>query len=158
MIAASAATYMPEVDWLLWKAQVHTESAFNPNARSPVGAQGLSQVMPGTFMQISKESGIINNPYDPQTNLMAGAYYMAKMRRIFRSPRPDIERHKLAVASYNAGAGHIIKAQALVGNPPEWKPVADVLPKITGKHAKETQNYVERIYRTYQVYSIGSTY
>jgi soluble lytic murein transglycosylase-like protein len=155
MIAASAATYMPEVDWLLWKAQVHTESAFRPNATSPVGAQGLAQVMPGTFRDIMRETNIRGNPYDPYTNLMAGAYYMGKMRRIFRAPRPDVERHKLAAASYNAGAGHIIRAQALVGNPKEWKPVADVLPQITGRHAKETQNYVERIFRTYQTYSYG---
>ena len=156
MIAASAATYMPEVDWKLWKAQVHTESAFNPNARSPVGAQGLSQVMPGTFMQINKESGIRGNPYDPQTNLNAGAYYMAKMRRTFKSPRPDIERHKLACASYNAGAGHIIKAQKIAGNPIDWQPVSLVLVQVTGKHSVETTNYVKRIYGTYQTYLIGS--
>lgn len=149
--------YIPEVDWKLWKAQVHTESAFNPNARSPVGAQGLSQVMPGTFIQISRESGIQGNPYDPQTNLMAGAYYMAKMRRIFKAPRPNIERHKLACASYNAGAGHIIKAQRIAGNPVEWEPVSLVLVQVTGKHSVETVNYVKRIYRTYQSYLIGSS-
>lgn len=148
--------YMPEIDWKLWKAQVHTESAFNPNARSPVGAQGLSQVMPGTFMQISKESGIQGNPYDPQTNLNAGAYYMAKMRRTFKAPRPDIERHKLACASYNAGAGHIIKAQKIAGNPIDWQPVSLVLVQVTGKHSVETTNYVKRIYRTYQTYLIVS--
>jgi hypothetical protein len=132
--------------------QALADAGLNP---SPVGAQGLAQVMPGTFRDIMRETNIRGNPYDPYTNLMAGAYYMGKMRRIFRAPRPDVERHKLAAASYNAGAGHIIRAQALVGNPKEWKPVADVLPQITGRHAKETQNYVERIFRTYQTYSYG---
>lgn len=155
MIAASTAMYMPEVDWRLWKAQVYTESAFKVNAVSPVGAQGLSQIMPGTFMQISKESGIVGNPFDPQTNLMAGAYYMAKMRRVYKAPRPDIERHKLACASYNAGAGNIIKAQRIAGNPKEWEPVSLVLVQVTGKHSTETVNYVKRIYGTYEKYLLN---
>lgn len=155
LIAASAAMYMPEVDWRLWKAQVHTESAFRPNAVSPVGAQGLAQIMPGTFMDISRETGIRGNPFDPQTNLMAGAYYMSKMRRVFRAPRPDIERHKLACASYNAGAGHIIRAQRIAGNPVEWEPVSLVLVQVTGRHSVETVNYVQRIYGTYQRYLVG---
>lgn len=149
--------YMPEVDWKLWKAQVHTESAFKPNAVSPVGAQGLSQVMPSTFRDISRDSGIVGNPFDPEVNLMAGAYYMAKMRRTFKAPRPDIERHKLACASYNAGAGNIIKAQRIAGNPIEWEPVSLVLVQVTGKHSVETTNYVKRIYSTYKSYLIGSS-
>ncbi len=37
------------IDWLLLKAQVKRESAFDPNARSPVGAVGLAQFMPATW-------------------------------------------------------------------------------------------------------------
>lgn len=144
---------MPEVDWRLWKAQVHTESRFRVDAVSPVGAMGLAQIMPATFNQISKETGIIGSAFDPYTNLMLGSYYMSKMRKIYKAPRPEKEKHKLACASYNAGAGNIIKAQKIAGNPVNWEPVADVLPQVTGKHAKETQDYVKRIYATYSVYS-----
>jgi soluble lytic murein transglycosylase-like protein len=145
LIERSANTFMPSVDWRLWRAQIKAESAFKPNAVSPVGAQGLAQIMPATFKEIAEKSGIKGSAFDPEVNLMSGAFYMARMRNTFKSPRPDFERHNLAMASYNAGAGNIIKAQRLAGNPAEWQPVAEQLHLVTGKHAKETRDYVTKI-------------
>lgn len=146
---------MPGIDWRLWRAQVETESAFRSDAKSPVGAMGLSQIMPGTFKDISKAAGIRGNPFDPDVNLMAGAWYMAKMRATFKAPRPEIDRHNLAAASYNAGAGNIIKAQKLAGNPAGWDPVAEKLPLVTGRHSTETVNYVKRIRANYRRYLLA---
>ena len=145
LIKRSAETFMPSVDWRLWKAQVKAESAFRAGAVSPVGAMGLAQIMPATFKEIAERSGIKGQPFDPETNLMSGAWYMARQRAIFKAPRPDFERHNLAMAAYNAGAGSIIRAQRLAGNPAEWQPVADQLHLITGRHAKETRDYVTKI-------------
>lgn len=136
---------MPSVDWRLWKSQVKAESAFKAGAVSPVGAMGLSQIMPATFAEIGKRSGIAGNPFDPEINLMAGAWYMNQQRSIFKAPRPDFERHNLAMAAYNAGAGNIIKAQRLAENTPDWQPVADKLHLVTGRHSKETIDYVSKI-------------
>lgn len=155
LIKKSAETWLPVIDWRLWKAQVEAESAFRVNARSPVGAMGLSQIMPATFADIGKQSGISGNPYDPETNLMAGAWYMRRMRGVFTAPRPEAEKHNLAVASYNAGAGNIIKAQALAGNPQNWQPVADILHLVTGKHATETTGYVTKIRANYRRYLLA---
>jgi membrane-bound lytic murein transglycosylase F len=136
---------MPSVDWRLWRAQIKAESAFKPNAVSPVGAQGLAQIMPATFKEIAEKSGIKGSAFDPEVNLMAGAWYMARMRNTFKAPRPDFERHNLALGAYNAGSGNIIKAQRLAGNPAEWQPVADKLYLITGRHSNETIQYVRKI-------------
>lgn len=92
------------------------------------------------------------NPYAAEVNLMAGAYYMARMRGIFKAPRPEAERHNLACAAYNAGAGNIIRAQRLAGNPQGWGPVAAALPQVTGRHSAETVNYVKRIRATHARY------
>lgn len=152
IIKRSAETWLPGVDWRLWRAQIAAESAFNCNATSPVGAMGCAQIMPATMRDISKNSGIIGNPYDPEIGINAGAFYMSRMRAIFKAPRPEKEKHNLSMASYNAGAGNIIKAQKLAGNPPNWQPVADVLHKVTGKHSKETIDYVYKINNTYHNY------
>jgi soluble lytic murein transglycosylase-like protein len=118
---------------------------------------GLSQLMPATWREISEKTGLRGNPFDPELNLMGGAWYMSRMRGIYKAPRPDRERHNLAAASYNAGAGNIIKAQRIAGNPAEWQPVADVLHQVTGRHSIETVNYVKRIRSTYRNYLIRSS-
>ena len=60
------------VDPGLMKAMMHTESAFNPNARSPVGAQGLMQLMPATARRFK-----VSNPWNPADNIEGSAKYIA---------------------------------------------------------------------------------
>lgn len=150
IIKKSAERWLPSVDWRLWRSQIQQESSFNCNATSPVGAMGCAQIMPGTMKDITRLSGITGSPYLPEIGIEAGAFYMARQRAIFKAPRSEYDRHNLAMASYNAGAGNIIKAQKLAGNPPEWEPVAKVLPQVTGRHAKETTDYVIKIRQYYR--------
>jgi soluble lytic murein transglycosylase-like protein len=146
-IRAAAARWWPDgPDWKWWKAQLYQESLLNPDARSHVGAEGLAQFMPGTWAQVTRElgwSGI--SPRDAKYAIQAGAYYMAKLRRGWRSPRPTMDRHFLAAASYNAGMGHLVAAQRLCGGAPLYADIIRCLPQVTGKHAVETRTYVERI-------------
>lgn len=82
----------------LIEALVWQESRWNAAARSPVGARGLAQLMPGT----ARDLGV--NPDDPLANLEGGARYLRQQLDRFDG---DIEK---SLAAYNAGPGRVIAA------------------------------------------------
>lgn len=115
------------VDPALMKAMMHTESGFNPNARSPVGAHGLMQLMPAT----AKRFGV-KDVWNPAENINGAARYLAVLNKQFGG---DTNR---VIAAYNAGEGNVRKYG---GIPP----------------FKETQDYVKKVMSRYGDYNGGSS-
>jgi hypothetical protein len=113
------------VEFRIWfQSLVKQESGFSIGARSPVGAFGLTQVMPDT----AKDLGIYPAYYDdPMLQLDGGARYFLTQLNTFGSV-------PLALAAYNAGPGNVTKYG---GIPP----------------FEETQNYVVRITGFFNAYA-----
>ena len=107
------------------------------------------QIMPKTGLELARQTGAAGPLTSPALNALYGAFYMRRMLNIWHSPRPAKARLELAWASYNAGAGHIIKAQRLCGDAALWGEMAPCLVQVTGRHSRETITYVQRIHRWY---------
>lgn len=132
-------------DWLMLKAQLYQESKLEPEAISYVGAAGVGQFMPGTWLEVSRKLGFGEvSPHVAKYAIQASAYYMMQQRAAWEMIQ-DPERHRHAQASYNAGRGNISRAWRLCAQPKIWNVTKMCLPQITGRHAQETITYVDRI-------------
>lgn len=141
---------MPGHDYKLLKAQCWQESRFNPYAVSPAGARGLCQFMGLTWKEAQRALKFSHNPFSEQHNIAAAAWYDSRMYRFWSSPRPKVDRYNLMLASYNAGAGSLHKAQKRCRGPTLYNEIIKCLPLITGRHSKETIDYVVRINKYYR--------
>jgi len=86
------------------------ESNGDPKAKSPSGALGLMQLMPGTALSVAKERGIPDHAddrlLDPAYNLDLGASYFGKQFGEFGKKDPT-RAFELAAAAYNGGEGRV---------------------------------------------------
>lgn len=119
----------------LVRAVIQAESAFQPTARSPKGAMGLMQLMPGT----AHDYGVVD-PYNPAENIRAGVAYL-KSLLVRYAPRED-----LALAAYNAGPGAVEKYGAV----PPYRETRSYVARITDAAGPQGPQPV-LMYRTTQV-------
>ena len=117
VISGSSDRYHLDPD--LVNSVIHAESDFNQHARSPKGAQGLMQLMPGTASQLG-----VANAYDPQANVEGGTRYL---RELLERYNFDLVK---ALAAYNAGPQRV---EQYHGVPPYY----------------ETQAYIARIIKDF---------
>ena len=105
------------VDPSIVRAVIHAESAFNPKAVSPKGAQGLMQLMPATATRFDVEDA-----FDAAQNIDGGVQYLAWL-----ADRYDNEL-TLVAAAYNAGEGAVDR----YGGVPPYRETRNYVAKVTG--------------------------
>lgn len=129
-----------KVSPLIVLSLIRQESAFNPRARSRVGARGLMQLMPRTARQYKRRLRT-RELYSPNTNLRIGIKYL---NRLIKKYDGDVIH---ALAAYNAGEGNVRR----------WKDDVmsreDKLARIELIPFEETRNYIKLVYRNYFFYN-----
>ena len=98
------------------------ESHFNTGAVSPKGARGLMQLMPGTSARFG-----VRRPHDPAQNISGGTRYLKQLLTQFNG------RVDLALASYNAGEGAVIRFGHRV---PPYKETRDYVKRISFRYRR----------------------
>ena len=123
-------------------AVIHTESHFNPDAVSKVGAKGLMQLMDSTYewvqTKLPNEVEPLERVFDPEVNIRCGC-------KVLQIVMKQFDNVQTALAAYNAGSGNVSK----------WLKNADYSDDgVTLKEipVEETRNYVEKVLRTQEQY------
>ncbi|MBL0320544.1 MAG: transglycosylase SLT domain-containing protein [Alphaproteobacteria bacterium] len=131
------------------RARISVESNGNPDAISPKGAQGLSQLMPATGRWIGQQ---LNEPYQPLTKNMTAEQRQASIEQnirfgdwYFRKLEEDFKDKTLARAAYNAGPARIRAAMKAAGT----RDVNTILRSLPKGVQKETLPYVDKIAQRY---------
>jgi soluble lytic murein transglycosylase-like protein len=123
-----AAAHKYGVDPALFAALVKSESNFNPNARSGVGAKGLTQLMDATARGLG-----VTDSFDPVQNLEGGARFLGGLLKQFKG------NESLALAAYNAGPGAVQK----YGGIPPYEETQRYVPKVLGYAAQYRRRWAD---------------
>ena len=130
------------VDKYLIYAIIKAESNFKEKAVSKSGAQGLMQLMYPTAEELSGKIDIKlneDNILEPDININLGTKYISMLIQKY-------ENINLALAAYNAGSGNVdgwIEKGTLKNDGSD----------IENVPFKETNNYVRKILRDYEIYT-----
>jgi len=144
-----------DLDYLLIAAQGYQESHLDQAARSPRGAVGVMQLLPGTAA-----GAPVNIPDITKIdrNIEAGVkYHRHLIDTWFNDPAiPAQDRMLLAFAAYNAGPGNVLKMRKLAKDmgfdPNRWFANVEVAAgRVTGQ---ETVRYVSNIFKYYVAYKL----
>ncbi|MEM9256207.1 MAG: transglycosylase SLT domain-containing protein [Pseudomonadota bacterium] len=126
------------------------ESAFFPEAMSPVGARGLMQIMPATGKQVARSLGkshSVDDLYDVEHNVLLGSTYYRELLDRYSDNRI------FALAAYNAGPHRVDRWRRSSGDTLEAAVWIEAIP------FKETRNYVQAVlsYNLVFQYLMGDT-
>ncbi len=127
-------------------AQIHQESGYNPNAKSPY-ASGLAQFTPGTATWISGLYPSLGKaaPLDPTWALRALVTYDRRLYDGVNTFDTSCDRWLFALSDYNGGSGWRISRQAHSMAPGDYAVTSEINPGITASNQRQNSEYPKRI-------------
>jgi len=149
-------------------AIIHTESSFNPLARSHIPAFGLMQIVPGSAGKdvtqfLTGQMSVLSPTqlYSAEQNIEAGSVYLhLLMSRYFKNVTDDRNRMYMAIAGYNTGPGNVARA---VSNTTSLKMASKVANQQTSEQLyfqlienlphQETVNYLQKVLKRTTYYN-----
>ncbi|MBI5239747.1 MAG: DUF3393 domain-containing protein [Elusimicrobia bacterium] len=155
----AAAAKEQELDPALVYAIVHTESEFNPMAKSQAPAFGLMQLMipygaKEAYQYLYKQDKVLTPEYlfDPDHNIKLGAAYVhLLMTRHYGKIKDPENRLNLSIAAYNCGSG-MVGRTVLAGRSADSMTPTELFGRIRTQAPKETQHYVPRVRERMELY------
>lgn len=119
---------------------IWSESRFDPDAVSSVGACGLMQLMEPTFLELRGRIGLegAGDIFSPEDNMQCGAFYLRYLYRIYGD-------WETVLAAYNAGLGNVNEWLSS----PEYSDDGKKLKKIP---FSETDHYVKKVLGAWNIY------
>ena len=140
------------VEPALVMAVMHTESAFNPMARSPAPAFGLMQLMPRfaakeAYMQLYGAAKLLTPDYlyIPENNIELGVTYLSRLEQFyFKEVQDPVKRRYLAICAYNWGPtamrNKFMNHVKIHGMKPK-----DLYQMLLKRVPNETKDYLKRV-------------
>jgi membrane-bound lytic murein transglycosylase MltF len=140
-------------DYLLMMAKGFQESSLNQNAKSPVGAIGIMQLMPATGKEMK-----VGDITQQDNNINAGIKYFRQTEERYFGNEPMDELNKVlfTMAAYNCGPNRVKQlrqeASAKGLDPNVWINNVEVI--AAARVGMETVSYVSNIYKYYIAYKL----
>jgi membrane-bound lytic murein transglycosylase MltF len=141
------------VDYLLMMAKGYQESGLNQNAKSPVGAIGVMQLMPATGKEMN-----VGDITKEEPNIHGGIKYSDLMMEKYygKEPMDDLNKILFSFAAYNCGPARVKQLRAEAAqkglDPNVWINNVEVI--AAARVGAETVNYVSNIYKYYVAYKL----
>ena len=135
------------IERALTLAITRQESEFDPAARSPSGAVGMMQLLPGTAKEVARKNDMPFSPaklLQPDYNMNLGSLYLARLIGSYDGS------YIMAIAAYNAGPGNVHNWVQTFGTPSNN--IDNAINWIEKIPFKETRNYVQRVLENLQVF------
>lgn len=142
-----------DVDIALLYALIETESGFDENAVSSVGAKGLTQITPDTFEWLQMKKGENYNEDDlfvPEISIDYGAYFLSILIDEFGDT-------KTALAAYHAGRGIVNQWLEDERYSSDGKTLDNIPYKDTEAYTKQVFKVRERYCDLYKLENTTST-